>query len=103
MTFPHPPAPALAALDDLTRSHPAFATILERAGPLPWRSRMEATVFIARQICWMFRTVRIFCLTSRVDRIAEMPLPYPAATWPRSPLSRTTSRSRIAAPRCWSA
>ena len=39
MTFPHPPTQAQAAIDDLTRSHPVFAGVLERAGPLPWRSR----------------------------------------------------------------
>ena len=37
--FPHPPAAARTALRDLIRVDPDFATILERAGPLPWRTR----------------------------------------------------------------
>ena len=39
MDFPHPPAPASAAIDALVRRDPDFAGILARAGPLPWRTR----------------------------------------------------------------
>jgi len=37
--FPHPPPTAMAALSTLTALDPAFGTILDRAGPLPWRRR----------------------------------------------------------------
>ena len=39
MTFPHLPAAAQRALEALIRADPDFATILARAGPLPWRVR----------------------------------------------------------------
>lgn len=39
MTFPHPPASAQDALQALIRENPDLATILDRAGPLPWRTR----------------------------------------------------------------
>ena len=39
MAFPHPPAAAQSAIDALVRADPDFASILERAGPLPWRTR----------------------------------------------------------------
>jgi DNA-3-methyladenine glycosylase II len=39
MAFPQPPAPALRALAVLIRQDPDFARILDRAGPLPWRTR----------------------------------------------------------------
>ena len=39
MAFPHPPAPARIALKALIREDPDLAAILERAGPLPWRTR----------------------------------------------------------------
>ena len=39
MSFPHPPASAQAALQALIREDPNFASVLERAGPLPWRTR----------------------------------------------------------------
>ena len=39
MAFPHPPASAQLALAALTVGHPDLAAILERAGPLPWRTR----------------------------------------------------------------
>lgn len=39
MAFPHPPAAAELALTGLIRDHPDLASILERAGPLPWRTR----------------------------------------------------------------
>ncbi len=39
MTFPSPPADAQRALEALIRADPDFATILARAGPLPWRVR----------------------------------------------------------------
>ena len=39
MEFPHPPAAALAALEDLTAADPDLARILTQAGPLPWRTR----------------------------------------------------------------
>lgn len=39
MTFPHPPAAATIALTALVRKHPDLASILDRAGPLPWRTR----------------------------------------------------------------
>jgi len=37
--FPHPPASAQSALTALIREDPDLASILERAGPLPWRTR----------------------------------------------------------------
>jgi DNA-3-methyladenine glycosylase II len=37
--FPIPPAEALAAMQALTAIDPAFAGILDKAGPLPWRRR----------------------------------------------------------------
>jgi DNA-3-methyladenine glycosylase II len=37
--FPHPPADARHALDSLIARDPDLAAILDRAGPLPWRSR----------------------------------------------------------------
>jgi DNA-3-methyladenine glycosylase II len=37
--FPHPPASARSALDALIRQDPDLATIIDRAGPLPWRTR----------------------------------------------------------------
>jgi DNA-3-methyladenine glycosylase II len=37
--FPHPPASARDAIDALVRADPDLASILERAGPLPWRTR----------------------------------------------------------------
>jgi DNA-3-methyladenine glycosylase II len=37
--FPHPPAAAQDALQALLREDPDLASILERAGPLPWRTR----------------------------------------------------------------
>jgi len=39
VTFPHPPAAAQQALTELIREHPDLASILQRAGPLPWRTR----------------------------------------------------------------
>jgi DNA-3-methyladenine glycosylase II len=39
VTFPHPPASAQDALQALIRENPDLATILDRAGPLPWRTR----------------------------------------------------------------
>lgn len=39
MTFPHPPAAAQRALDALILADPDLAIILDRAGPLPWRTR----------------------------------------------------------------
>ena len=39
MAFPHPPVAAQEALQALIREDPDLATILERAGPLPWRTR----------------------------------------------------------------
>jgi DNA-3-methyladenine glycosylase II len=36
---PQPPPPALAAIDTLIRIDPDFVRILDRAGPLPWRTR----------------------------------------------------------------
>ena len=39
MDSPQPPPPALAAIDTLIRIDPDFAGILDRAGPLPWRTR----------------------------------------------------------------
>jgi DNA-3-methyladenine glycosylase II len=39
IVFPHPPPQALAAIEILTGLDPDFAGILERAGPLPWRTR----------------------------------------------------------------
>jgi DNA-3-methyladenine glycosylase II len=39
VAFPHPPAHAKRALEALIRADPDLATILERAGPLPWRTR----------------------------------------------------------------
>jgi DNA-3-methyladenine glycosylase II len=39
VAFPHPPAAAELALKALVREHPDLASILERAGPLPWRTR----------------------------------------------------------------
>ena len=39
MPFPHPPAAAQSALHDLIRQDPDLGTILDRAGPLPWRTR----------------------------------------------------------------
>jgi DNA-3-methyladenine glycosylase II len=39
VAFPHPPAVALEALDALIRADPDLASILEQAGPLPWRTR----------------------------------------------------------------
>jgi DNA-3-methyladenine glycosylase II len=39
VSFPHPPASAQTALDALIRADPDFARIVERAGPLPWRTR----------------------------------------------------------------
>jgi DNA-3-methyladenine glycosylase II len=37
--FPRPPPEALDAIEALIRLDPAFAAILPRAGPLPWRTR----------------------------------------------------------------
>jgi DNA-3-methyladenine glycosylase II len=37
--FPHPPAAAQRALSALIREDPDLAAILDRAGPLPWRTR----------------------------------------------------------------
>ncbi len=39
MEFPHPPASAQIALNALIEEHQDLATIIERAGPLPWRTR----------------------------------------------------------------
>ncbi len=39
MAFPHPPASARTALQALIGADPDLASILERAGPLPWRTR----------------------------------------------------------------
>ena len=39
VAFPHPPASALHALNILIVQDPDLASILERAGPLPWRTR----------------------------------------------------------------
>jgi DNA-3-methyladenine glycosylase II len=39
MEFPSPPVLAQEALAVLIREHPDLASILERAGPLPWRTR----------------------------------------------------------------
>ena len=39
MPFPHPPAAAKHALKLLIGEDPDLASILERAGPLPWRTR----------------------------------------------------------------
>ena len=39
MAFPHPPASAQKALEALVQADPDLASILERSGPLPWRTR----------------------------------------------------------------
>ncbi len=39
MSFPHPPESARRALDALVRADPDLGRVLERAGPLPWRTR----------------------------------------------------------------
>ena len=39
MDFPHPPPEAQRALEALIRADPDLAGVLERAGPLPWRTR----------------------------------------------------------------
>jgi DNA-3-methyladenine glycosylase II len=39
MCFPHPPAAARAAIDQLVERDPELARIEPAAGPLPWRSR----------------------------------------------------------------
>src|SRR5580704_11429674 len=39
VAFPHPPASAQDALAALIRVDPDFGRILDRAGPLPWRTR----------------------------------------------------------------
>jgi DNA-3-methyladenine glycosylase II len=39
VTFPHPPPAAQAALDSICARDPDLASILQRAGPLPWRTR----------------------------------------------------------------
>lgn len=39
MSFPYPPAAARTALAGLARQDPDLAGILDRAGPLPWRTR----------------------------------------------------------------
>lgn len=39
VTFPHPPAAARTALAGLIQRDPDLAGILDRAGPLPWRTR----------------------------------------------------------------
>jgi DNA-3-methyladenine glycosylase II len=39
VAFPHPPAPAEDAIAALVRADPDLGSILERAGPLPWRTR----------------------------------------------------------------
>ena len=39
MSFPHPPAPARAAIERLVALDPCLARIEPAAGPLPWRSR----------------------------------------------------------------
>jgi DNA-3-methyladenine glycosylase II len=39
VAFPHPPASAKDALSALIVADPDLASILERAGPLPWRTR----------------------------------------------------------------
>jgi DNA-3-methyladenine glycosylase II len=39
VAFPHPPAHARRALNALIREDHDLATILERVGPLPWRTR----------------------------------------------------------------
>jgi len=39
VNFPHPPEPARRALDALILADPDLGLILERAGPLPWRTR----------------------------------------------------------------
>lgn len=41
MDFPHPPATARVALEQLTASDPDLARVLKQAGPLPWRSRTQ--------------------------------------------------------------
>ncbi len=40
MSFPHPPPAARAALDRLTARDPDLAAIEQRAGALPWRTRL---------------------------------------------------------------
>lgn len=39
MPFPHPPASARSALRTLIREDPDLGLVLQRAGPLPWRTR----------------------------------------------------------------
>lgn len=39
MVFPHPPESAQHALDTLILADPDLGSILDRAGPLPWRTR----------------------------------------------------------------
>ena len=39
VNFPHPPESARRALEALIRADPDLGLILERAGPLPWRTR----------------------------------------------------------------
>ena len=41
VTFPHPPEAARRALHVLIRQDPDLAPILDRAGPLPWRTRSQ--------------------------------------------------------------
>lgn len=39
MSFPHPPAAARSALARLIQADPDLGLVLDRAGPLPWRTR----------------------------------------------------------------
>jgi DNA-3-methyladenine glycosylase II len=50
VAFPHPPAQARRALNALIREDRDLATILERAGPLPWRTRTPGFPGLLRAI-----------------------------------------------------
>lgn len=49
--FPHPPDWARDAADRLAASHPIFAGIEQRAGPLPWPVREAGFAGLLRAIC----------------------------------------------------
>jgi DNA-3-methyladenine glycosylase II len=89
LPFPHPPAWARAAADRLAATHPVFAGIEERAGPLPWPVRERGFPGLLRTICaQLVSNEAAFAIWRRVSAL-------PGATTPEGFLALDPARAGI--------
>lgn len=98
MSFPHPPDHAQAAIAALTRQHPDFAAVLERAGPLPWRSRTRGFPGLLQAItAQMISNQAAFAIWNRLRVIPGALQPATLLELPEEPLRAAgLSRPKVA-------